>query len=571
MSQIRRFFTEGIGTLLHQRAWRLSERALQEYNENLTRPALSTDLVDALGRLNDDQRNNHPRQIFQQHAIANDDGVLQWDEQCFKKWIMTSERPVALCSFVPTLWRAFVYFAGYPWIEDTPTGAEQPVSHHRHIDEYGFVLAYNLLPLRGVELLGYIENSWAAKYPRLKSLMFNSLGTLNTGEKEYSERLNCASRIEILENQLVDAIIFTRPEPYISLVSHREDVKQVAKRLALTAPCHESGSSLALSRTDIQTLLQLILLLRIDSAPWRPGLIRYMDVKRRGDIERPFFVHGGGKEVFYSASLAQALIQHGLGEAQFVPWTFFHSFCSTYPNILLRFYELWTSICLDNPLESPATEHDHLLPNSIVQSLSLIGPATFDCPPPGGPPSNEDVRQLQLDMQNAMQVFSSTSTLALDLGTLVERLNNAELFHILVADTTGEQNEEASAGSGSTNTSEGLFTFFTSTAGKEIMCEGTPQCPTYTWRYGFVQLLPQISTSPTGGLTAGFLDDTTLELFPHNQSNLESRQDSTSFMFDLKNGTLVVQETGNSLLRLKLTSLKCFQMPGTAATFSKSY
>ncbi|PVH83797.1 hypothetical protein DL98DRAFT_569521 [Cadophora sp. DSE1049] len=460
---------------------------------------------------------------------------------------MTIERPATLSAFVPTLWRVFVYFAEYPWMENMPTGAEQRRSHHHHIDEQRFILAYNLLPLRGVELLGSIEKSWAAKHPRLTSLMFNSLGNFCAEEEEHSEGLNSADWIETVEKQLGgrNHSHATRAV-YFSCFSWRRPKasgqKAASDRLALS----RKGSSLALSTLDLQTLLQLILLLRIDNAPWRRGLIYYMDVKRCGDIERPFFVHGG-EEVLYSARLAKALIQHRLGDAHFVSWKSFEAFYSTYPNILLRFYELWTSICLANPLGSPTTELDHLLSNSIVQSLSLIGPVDLDSLVPGGSPFNEDERQLRLDMQNAIQVASSASIPTPDVGKLVERPNKAELFHIIVVSTTGESQEQGIAGPGSIDTSERLFTLFTSTAGKEIMFEGTPGCTNYSWRYGSVQLLPQISTSRTGGPTAGFLDDNTFKLFPHNQSDSGSRHQPANFTFDIKNGTVVVDETGGPL------------------------
>ncbi|KAL5325920.1 hypothetical protein ACEPPN_007055 [Leptodophora sp. 'Broadleaf-Isolate-01'] len=570
MSQIRRFFTEGIGTLLHQRAWDSSERALKEYYDDLTRSTLSTELMDALGKLNDDEHHNHSKRIFQQHAIANDDGLLQWDEDCLKKWIMTTERAAALGAFIPTLWRVFVYFAGYPWIENMPTDSGRPESYHEHIDEDGFILAYNLLPLRGVELVGRIEKSWAAKYPRLASLMFNSLGTFSAEEEEQSREFNTTGRMETIEKQLIDVITLTRPEPYISVVSHEEDLKQVARRLLLNAaPRQEKISSIALLRLDLQILLQLVLLLRINNTSWRCGLIYYMDVKRSGDIERPFFVNSG-EEASYSARLAKALIQYTLKDAQSISWKYFEEFCRACPNILLRFYELWTSICLSTPLESPTSNFGHLIPNSIVQALSLIGPMDFDSLVPGGSPFSEDERQLQLDMQNAIQVADTASTPAPDVVKLVERLTRADLFHILVVSTIGETLEQGSANPRGTDTFERLFTLFTSTSGKEIMFEGTPGCTNYTWRYGSVQLLPQISMSSTGGLTAAVLGETTFKLFPHGERDSGSSHDSRSFTVDLKNGILVVEETSSSLLRLKLDSLKCFQMPGTAATFTKS-
>ncbi|KAG4444295.1 hypothetical protein IFR05_000270 [Cadophora sp. M221] len=570
MSQIRRFFTEGIGTLLHQRAWDSSERALKEYYENQTRPSLSKDLVDALGKLNGDTDHDHPRRIFQQHAIAKDDCLLQWDEDCFKKWIIALERPAPLSAFLPTLWRVFVYFAGYPWMENMPTYPERLGSHRQHIDEDGFILAYNLLPLRGVELVGNIEKSWAAKYPRFASLMFNSIGTFSVAEEEQSEGFNNESWIEIMEKQLIDAITLTRPEPYISVVAHGEDMKQVARRLLLSAePCQEMGYPRALSSLDLQTLLQLFLLLRINNTPWRRSLICYTNVKRCGDIEKPFFVHDD-ETVSHSVRLAKALIQHTLGDAQSISWKSFKEFCSAYPNILLRFYELWTSICLSDPLESPTPDLFHRLPNSIAQTLSLIGPVDFDSLVPGGSPFNEDERQLQLDMQNAIQVFDTTFTPGPDVGKLVERLSKADLFHILVISTTRESIDKGSASPSVADSSEHLFTLFTSTSGKEIMLEGTPGCTNYSWRYGSVQLLPKISCSGTGGLAASFVDGTTFMLSPHNQRDSESRHDSRSFTVDLKNVTMVVEKTGSPLLQLKLDCLKCFQMPGAAATFTKS-
>ena len=76
------------------------------------------------------------------------------------------------------------------------------------------------------------------------------------------------------------------------------------------------------------------LLLRVDNAPWRRGLINYMEVKRCGDIERPFFVQSG-EAVSYSARLAKALIQHRLGEVHSISWRTFGAFCSTYVRDLL--------------------------------------------------------------------------------------------------------------------------------------------------------------------------------------------------------------------------------------------
>ena len=68
-----------------------------------------------------------------------------------------------------------------------------------------------------------------------------------------------------------------------------------------------------------------------------------------------------------------------------------------------------------------------------------------------------------------------------------------------------------------------------------------------------------------GGLSANFQRDA-IKLFPHSDSSHES----SIVTVDLKNGTVVVEWAGSPLLRLKLKSLKCLQMPGTATTLTKS-
>jgi len=138
------------------------------------------------------------------------------------------------------------------------------------------------------------------------------------------------------------------------------------------------------------------------------------------------------------------------------------------PNIVLRFYELWTAICVVHPPNSSPQNLDSGLSNCVVQSLSLIGPVEFDSLVPGGSPFNEDERQLQLDLQNATLVADSTSTPALDASRLVERLTNIDWFHILILST------EETPETGSTESTERLITLFTSPPGKEMWFEDSP-------------------------------------------------------------------------------------------------
>lgn len=223
------------------------------------------------------------------------------------------------------------------------------------------------------------------------------------------------------------------------------------------------------------------------------------------------------------------------------------------PNIVLRFYQLWTAICVVHPTTSSSQKLSSGLLNCVVQFLSLIGPVEFDSPLPTGFGFNEDKRQLLLDLQNAILVADSISTPALDETRLVERLTNNDWFHILIL-STEEVHETAS-----TESTERLITLFTSPRDNQMLIENAPGCPTYVWRYGLVQLLPYILTSQTGGLSVSFQHDS-MKFSPHNDPSHESN----SVTVDLKNSTVIVEWTGSPLLRLKLKSLKCYQLPGTA-------
>ena len=60
------------------------------------------------------------------------------------------------------------------------------------------------------------------------------------------------------------------------------------------------------------------------------------------------------------------------------------------------------------------------------------------------------------------------------------------------------------------------------------------------------------------GLSASFHHDA-IKFSPHDPN-----YESNSVIVDLKNGTVAVEWTGIPSLQLKLKSLKCYQLPGTA-------
>ena len=172
---------------------------------------------------------------------------------------------------------------------------------------------------------------------------------------------------------------------------------------------------------------------------------------------------------------------------------------------------------------------------------------------------HEDERQLQLDFQNATLEADSTSLAALDASSLVENLSDDQRFHVLLI--SAEEVHDSAAG---TENTERLLALFTSPRDNQIPFWDCPGCPSYVWRYGFVQLLPHMITSPTGGLNASFQDGI-LRFSPHHES-----YETNSVTVDLKSGVVAINWVDSPTLRLRLKSLKCYRMPGSAAKIEKS-
>jgi hypothetical protein len=336
-------FLAPVGIWFHQQLTKSSEKTIKQYYEDVNRSTLFKNLVDVLGKLVDNHE--HLRDIFKQNAVTDEDGVLHWEEDSFKKWVITNEPVSVISAFIPPLWRVFVYFAGFPFTELILTDFEEPAAQHIRIDEDGFVRAYNLLALGGVELLGNtkdgwtprgdVEKSWSQKSPRLASLMFNCLKISSTEVDERFQELVNANPTDHAEEQLMDAIALTQPAPYMTGLSFEQELREVARRVLTdnVAPNYDKTSSFAMSKHDLQTFIQLFLLLRIESAPWTRGLILYQTVQMCGDIEKPAFV-SDQEEILLSARLANALIQHTLVNVDSITWQSFETVYMAYVRIL---------------------------------------------------------------------------------------------------------------------------------------------------------------------------------------------------------------------------------------------
>lgn len=336
-------FLNPVGIWFHQQLTKRSEKTIKQYYEDVNRSTLSKELVEVLGRLVDNPE--HLREIFKQSAVTQDDGVLHWDEDSFKKWVTTNQPLSVISTCIPTLWRVLVYFAGFPFTELTFAESEGSTTQHQRIDEDGFVQAYSLLALRGAELLGNardgfnprgsVEKSWSQKSPRLASLMFDSLKISSTELGERSQRLVNANLTDRAEEQLMNAIAVTQPVPYMTGLSFEKELMEVARRMVNdnVTPNHDKPSSFAVSKNDLQIFIQLFLLLRIGNDPWTRGLILYETIQVCKNIEKLNFV-SNQEEILLSGRLANVLIQHTLGNVDSITWQSFETFYTAYVRIL---------------------------------------------------------------------------------------------------------------------------------------------------------------------------------------------------------------------------------------------
>lgn len=312
----------------------------------LSGPKLSDDLKEALEALLGSQE--HLRVIFKENAVPDQDDILHWEEDTFRNWV-TSNQPLSILSaFVPRLWHAFVYFAEFPFAEPMLRRSDVP---DRRVTEGGFVQAYILLALRGIELLGNtkagwtakgaVENSWSDKSPRLLTGLFDGLKFPAPEEEEPSQGFVNRDAAAHAEEQLMDAIVLTQPVPHMTGLSFEEALGGVATRLLIdnVAPNYHKTPSWAVPKSEVQTMIQLILLLRLGDNPWRQGSVLHQTTRMSGDVESLALVTED-EEIRLSARLSDALTDYKLRDVDSVTREALETMCAAYVGTSLSLVEL---------------------------------------------------------------------------------------------------------------------------------------------------------------------------------------------------------------------------------------
>ena len=328
-----------VGVWIHQRLTNASQQTIEQYYQGLSGPKLSDDLIEALEALLG--RQEHLRATFKQDAGPDQDGILHWEEDNFRKWATSNQSLSAFGAFIPRLWHAFVYFAEFPFAEPMLRRSD---AADRRVTEGGFVQAYILLALRGIELLGNtkagwtaegtVENSWSQKYTRLLAGLFDGLKIAAPEQEEPSQGFVNRDATAHAEGQLMDAIVLAQPVPHMTGLSFDEALRGVATRLLIdnVAVNYHKPPFWAVPKNDLQTLIQLILLLRLGDTPWRPGSILHQTTRMSGDVESLALVTED-EEIRLSARLSDAFTTSKLGVVNSVTRAALETMCAAYVGI----------------------------------------------------------------------------------------------------------------------------------------------------------------------------------------------------------------------------------------------
>jgi hypothetical protein len=316
--------------LLFGRSKESAERATRRYLDDIN-SALSLTLLDkALHQLLDGIKDVD--KTFSKYAISDPSGKRVWNRDSFARYITARlpENP-ALTICVPLLWCTFSTGAYFPF---------SAPSNEPEIDVKAFKRAFAFIVTRGYELLGAMSDGrpfptdrtklYAEKVPRLTRIIFRSLNTLwrQTGTQSGDPQ-------ESLQVQdIQDTIAFTQPIINSAMIHGRaevadEEFESAAHRLFLAD--HKlstvKGSSNAVSKADLQSLIQLFLLQRAEDLRWRCGLSYYDMHQRSGDIMLSRFI-SDPDEVSRASKLASAFLAHQFpGSDDCVTWEQFKAYC----------------------------------------------------------------------------------------------------------------------------------------------------------------------------------------------------------------------------------------------------
>ena len=330
-----------LGVLFGLRTVASAERTTQQYLQNVNSASCLVDLYEALGPLLDGV--DHVDQVFEKFATTDSSGKGFWNRSSFAKFIdvrLPGNRSVTAC--VPLLWRILCFSAFYPFSAPATASIQDSKLREPEIDLEAFRRAFALLVLRGFELVGAkqdgrpvsrkanIETSYTDKVPRLTRIIYRCLSVPPSGSALQSQ-----ARQEVTQLQdFKDTIVFTQPitydpYPYGPSVGD-ENFEAAASRLQCMDDERSAtrGSSRMIPKADLESLIQLLLLVCPEDRRWRDGLFMHEAYQRSGDIQ---YAHSASnpEEASQASDFAPAFVTSMFkGSEDYVSWDIFETWCS---------------------------------------------------------------------------------------------------------------------------------------------------------------------------------------------------------------------------------------------------
>ncbi|KAJ5598074.1 hypothetical protein N7537_008158 [Penicillium hordei] len=295
------------------------------------------------------------------------------------------------------------------------------------------------------------------------------------------------------------------------------------------------GSSIAVSKADLQILIQLFLLQRAEDRRWRAGLSYHELYQRSGDIMFSRLI-ADPDEVSRASGLASAFLAYQFpGSDDYVTWEQFRAYCSECPSFIFSFFQLWATVfILPTAPQAPRTEGKSTLLISTTNILSFLNVAYFL----SGKPPNYRFHQtesiFQLDLQASTLVANLATTPELSVEELHKIIAAQDWFHVILI-----QGEDLKIEGKSFSR---LIVAFTSPPGKEMWRPERKGSVQYVWRTSVVQLEPDLAVADSGGMSASVVDKV-LELQSHGGAGKEV----TSMKVDLAGKIVNVKGLGTGL------------------------
>jgi hypothetical protein len=341
-----------VGVLLRPKV-AAAERKTKKYLLNVNSTSCLIDLSNALEFLLCGV--DHIDKVFAEFSMTNSNGERFWDQDHFTRYV-SARLPGddAMVACIPLLWRIFVSSAFFPFSTPTTTLGEA------EIDLQAFRRAFALLAMRGFELLGAkqngrplvrkLETNYADKVPRLSRIIFRTLSqpSPESAPQEVHQFRDIKDTIEYTQPITYDSY------PYGPKVDH-EQFEVAASRLARVEDERSAirGSSQILSKTDLGSLVQPLLLLAPQDRRWKDGLFINETYQRSGDIQCVQMA-SSLEEAPTSTYLAPIFVTSQFANSEeSVSWEVFETWCSDCVGLSKVFPHLNTPVdCLTSPRSS---------------------------------------------------------------------------------------------------------------------------------------------------------------------------------------------------------------------------